>query len=446
MNFFTNTCRQAAFALLLTTAAAVGQTVPSGYRVDIVAGNLGAVTTMTFLDATHLLVLEKSGTVYYVDITPAPNVPVLSLSVNRFGENGLLGIAKSPDFEKSGHVYLYYTPSGNPNGKIVRYRWNGTALVEGEDVLSVDFNSSGGIHYGGVLLFGPDEKLYFVLGDRNLASQTSNYETEPFREIAVILRLNEDGSAPIDNPFATPGWEKIYAYGVRNSFGLAFDRITGYLWDTENGGGYDEVNRIIPGMNSGWVDIIGPLARDPEGLTGLVTVPNAVYVDPEFSWTCCVAPTAIRFLDSCRWPASIRDDCFVASYYNRLYRFDMNPARTGFVLGGDLADKVADPDDDRNPIIWGDFPLITDIQLGSDGYMYVASYFEGLIYRIRPINPMGDLNLDGNVTLDDVPLFTSLLLDESGTPQELAVADFDGDGSVTGMDIPCFVDSLEMPN
>lgn len=403
---------------------------------------------MVFLDSTHLLVLTKTGIVYHVDTAqPGTNVPVLSLSVNTNGENGLLGIARSPQFEKTGRLFLYYHPSPGLKGMVVSYRWNGTALVEDQHILSVPSNAFG-VHYGGILLFGPDEKLYVVLGDKNSQSQTSNYENALFEENAVILRINEDGSAPIDNPFSGTGWEKIYAYGIRNSFGLAFDPLTGDLWDTENGPStYDEINRVVPGMNSGWIDIMGPDSRDPQGVADLVMIPGAIYVDPAFSWLTTVAPTAIRFLDSCRWPASLRNDCFVAEFNDgNLYRFDLNADRTGFALTGSLSDTVADPSDNLDQIRWGtNFLVPTDIQVGLDGYLYVLRY-GSYVYRIRPINPMGDLNLDESITMDDVPLFTSALLGETITPQELAVADFDGDGSVTGMDIPCFVTSLQMPN
>jgi hypothetical protein len=85
-----------------------------------------------------------------------------------------------------------------------------------------------------------------------------------------VKPLNDDGSIPNDNPFGGQ-LAKYYAYGVRNSFGLAFDPLTGELWDTENGpDSYDEVNLVLPGFNSGWEKIMGPNSRDPQGVGDLV--------------------------------------------------------------------------------------------------------------------------------------------------------------------------------
>ena len=91
----------------------------------------------------------------------------------------------------------------------------------------------------------------------------------------MIFRINDDGTAPSDNPFASqPNLAKYYAYGIRNGFGLAFDPLSGELWDTENGpNAYDEINLVRPGFNSGWERIMGPVSRDPQGTSDLVQFP-----------------------------------------------------------------------------------------------------------------------------------------------------------------------------
>src|SRR5258707_14869473 len=145
-------------------------------------------------------------------------------------------------------------------------------------------------HNGGVLRFGPDGKLYLFMGDQGRRGWLQNLPNGPFLTAplvddtfggpmpdnahltGVILRFNDDGSTPTDNPFfaagAAIGGEpganipKIYSYGHRNGFGLAFDPMSGSLWDTENADdAYSELNRIVPGMNGGWVQLAGPLSR-----------------------------------------------------------------------------------------------------------------------------------------------------------------------------------------
>ena len=178
------------------------------------------------------------------------------------------------------------------------------------------------------------------------------------------------------------------AYGVRNSFGLAIDPVTGNLWDTENGpGSYDEVNLVAPGFNSGWETIMGPDARDPQSAGDLFQIPGAIYADPEFSWPTPVAPTAILFpVGSALGPAY--DDVALVADNNTgsISRFTLNAQRNGFVLSGALADLVADDATEAAQVRLGtSFGSSTDLELGPDGNVYVVSIARGTVYRIRPV-------------------------------------------------------------
>jgi len=435
--------------VLAALRAAAAQTVPSGFIVSTPVTGISQPITCTFVAHNDLLVLTKDGNVHHVQ-NGVVSLPILTLAVSTSSERGLLGIARHPDFTPtSGFIYLYYTNLSPLEHRITRYTWNGSALTTPTPIATLPA-PPGPNHDGGIILFGPDRKLYAIIGDLNRDEKTQNYEASPLlSETGVILRLNDDGSTPSDNPLdATAGWERMYAYGIRNSFGMAFDELTGTLWDTENGpGDYDEVNRIPPGFNSGWEDIMGPDSRDPQNVSNLLIVPGAAYVDPEFSWVSTVAPTAIRFLHSPRFAAAIRDSCFVGDNNNgNLYRYDMNPARTGFVLAGGLTDKVADDVAERNSVRWGfNFSSITDLQIGPDGYLYVVSIGSGNIYRIRPQFPMGDLNQDGTIDSIDRVAFINLLLGLPAGPVNPALADFDGNGQVNGADTQLFIESFLLP-
>jgi glucose/arabinose dehydrogenase len=186
-------------------------------------------------------------------------------------------------------------------------------------------------------MFGPDEKLYVVIGDLNRNGQLQNYPAGPTPDdTSVILRLNDNGTIPIDNPFFAHGGNlaKYYAYGIRNSFGIAFDSVTNKVWDTENGPeNYDEINLVSPGFNSGWEQIMGPDSRDPKGANDLFNIPGSGYVDPKFSWLNTVGPTAIGFLNSLQLGAQYQNDIFVGDInHGRLYRFKVNAARNGLVF------------------------------------------------------------------------------------------------------------------
>src|SRR5215813_10059161 len=193
----------------------------------------------------------------------------------------------------------------------------------------------------------------------------------------LSFRINDDGSAPNDNPFFALGGNlaKYYAYGVRNSFGLAFDPITGELWDTENGpDNYDEINLVLPGFNSGWEQIMGPDSRDPQGMNNLVQFPGSHYADPKFSWFNTVGPTALVFLNSARLGVEYENDLFVGDIKNgNLYRFRVNAARNGFdFISPGLADLVADSNAEFQESLLGTgFGGITDLKVGPDGLLYV---------------------------------------------------------------------------
>jgi glucose/arabinose dehydrogenase len=251
-------------------------------------------------------------------------------------------------------------------------------------------------HDGGVLTFGPDGKLYAVIGDLNHRGQLQNVPGGPGPDdTSAIIRLNDDGTIPSDNPFLSFGgnWAKYYAYGIRNGFGLAFDPVTQKLWMTENGpDAYDEINLVEPGFNSGWVHMMGPAARSLQGTDGLFQVPGSHYADPKFSWFDPVAPTALVFLNSTQLGAQYANDVFVGDVNTAtLYRLKLTPARDGFHLEtpGLAADLVADPGDDLQEVIFGtgfgeDFAGITDLKVGPDGRLYILS-IQGKIWGCQLI-------------------------------------------------------------
>jgi glucose/arabinose dehydrogenase len=229
-----------------------------------------------------------------------------------------------------------------------------------------------------------------------------------------VFRLTLDGSAPEDNPFfkntdfstssasgdnGTPV-SKYFAYGIRNSFGLAVDPLTKTLWMTENGPNkYDEINVVKPGFNSGWQRVIGPMEKnDGKTTADLVQIQGSHYADPVFSWLEPVGLTDIEFLNSTKLGAKYANNIFVGDITNgNLYFFTVNKDRTGITFedstegtGGDnqssgLTDRIADNPDEVSAITFGTGFKggITDIETGPDGYLYVLSY-DGKLYRIVP--------------------------------------------------------------
>ncbi|MFN4032565.1 MAG: PQQ-dependent sugar dehydrogenase [Fimbriimonadales bacterium] len=394
----------------------------------VVSSGLSFPIALEFLDPadpTRFFVIEKnSGRVKLVQNGVVVST-VLDLPVNYASERGLLGIALHPDFASNGFVYLYYTRSsttgdlgtqaGWTDNRVERYRWNGSQLVEPTLIVAFPRDPSqnnGPNHDGGVILFGPDGKLYGVTGDLNRGVFSNPRIEQNTSGIAVagvggVFRLNPDGSTPTDNPFVSHADERIqrlWAYGIRNSFGMSFDSLTAHLWLTENGPNvYDEINRVERGFNSGWLKIMGPDSRNavynengnqPYNAGDLVYLPNAYYADPIFSWLQPIGVTSIVFLRSARFEAGVRDTALVGESNNGgLYQFTLNSARDDFVLTGALADRVADSATERNLARVGtNWGIVTDLRLGPDGYLYVVSLYANRIYRIRPVNPSAILH------------------------------------------------------
>jgi aldose sugar dehydrogenase len=469
-------------APLALTGAAWGQepeVVDPDLEVSAAATGLDMPIQLAFIGKDDMLVLEKAtGRVQRV-VDGEVRGPVLDLAVNSASERGLLGIALHPKFRSNGYVYLFWSESRTGadtttldgvrlmGNRIDRFEWNGRALEFDRSILQfrafqADADQAPrGNHNGGVLRFGPDGKLYAIVGDTGRRGQLQNLVDGPFgpgipddqfggpepddaHRTGVIVRLNDDGSAPRDNPFfrvgRTMGGEvganvqRLFAYGLRNSFGLAFDPLSGDLWEQENGDdSFSELNRVDPGMNSGWVQIMGPASRiaqfkaietDPtapqpnapngyfglqqvrwpptniadtpeEALARMFMLPGAAFSDPELSWKFEVAPGGIGFLDSKRLGGEYSGDLFMGGARDlleggHLFRIELSGNRSGVDVDDPrLADGVADnvhkwEITESESLLFGrNFGVATDVQTGPDGHLYVVSLSKGTVYEIE---------------------------------------------------------------
>ncbi|HEX8071695.1 MAG TPA: PQQ-dependent sugar dehydrogenase [Pyrinomonadaceae bacterium] len=440
---------------------------------QVVAG-LDQPITLAFIGHNDLLVLEKaSGKVRRVT-NGALGATVLDLAVNSNSERGLLGIALHPQFPANPRVYLYWTesstgadsaavddvPQSPPLGnRVDSYLWNGSTLAFERNLIKLrayqaDEPTHRGNHDGGVIRFGPDGKLYVVIGDNGRRGMLQNLQFGPSQSpqgppvaddqfggpepddahlTGVILRLNDDGTTPADNPFfnaqtnltgqAATNVKKVFAYGIRNSFGLAFDPLSGQLWEQENGDdAFDEINRIAAGFDGGWIQLMGPSSRvgefkqievargdslqqarwpphlladtPAEALARLFLLPGARYTEPELSWKYALAPAAIGFVKGRALGAQYEGDMFVGASRTTLlngflFRLKLTPdRRTLSLTDARLADRVADNLDkfdltESESLVAGrDFGVVTDIQTGTDGNVYAVSLSNGTIYSV----------------------------------------------------------------
>lgn len=442
--------------------------------------------------AQDFLVLEKaSGQAKRVINGVIQPQPALDLAVNSNSERGLLSMVLHPNFPTTPFAYVRWTESSTGadttdvasvpllGNRVDRFVWNsrtGTFTFDRNlimlrarqtDNLSVPGHdgtanaAERGNHNGGVLRFGPDGKLYLFMGDQGRRGWMQNLPNGPFLTSprlddtfggpasdnshlsGIIVRLNEDGTTPADNPFFAAGaaiggevganLQKVFSYGHRNGFGMAFDPYSGQLWDTENADdAYSELNRIVPGMNGGWIQIAGPASRMADfkfiettqfgsslqqlrypptriaytfarAASQMFMLPGATYVDPELSWRYEIGPAGTTFLrgaalgaayDGTLWIGSARSFAQVGGNGGSVYRIKLSGDRLHVDVSADprLADHVADNlfrptkfdgTESETLLIGTGFGITPDIEQGPDGNLYVVSLSDGAIYEIR---------------------------------------------------------------
>jgi glucose/arabinose dehydrogenase len=379
---------------------------------------------MAFLGQNDILVLEKdNGTVRRIVNGKMLPEPLLSVPVANKDERGMLGIAVAKHKDGHTYVFLYYTeskrlgedecspplwsckPGHEPIGnRLYRYELknnnnNSSMLVNPYLLLNLPA-SPGPMHNGGKVLIGPDNNVYVGIGEVNSPTTQSSNKLNglPPDGSGGILRVTQDGKEVANSPVGdTYPLYLYYAYGIRNTFGMDFDPMTGNLWDTENGpGDGDEINLVNPGFNSGWSAVQGIRANHGYFGGNITLHPNNLidfegkgkYRIPEFTWDRpTIAPTALKFLNSDKLGKQYQNDMFVASIIPNgdIYHFKLNASRTGLLLNSTLSDKVVDNLSETDQVIFArNFGGISDLQVGSDGYLYVLSYSHGTIFRVVP--------------------------------------------------------------
>jgi glucose/arabinose dehydrogenase len=358
---------------------------------------IGSATSMSFLGPDDILLLEKNtGKVHRILNGSLQQTPVLQVKVGTEVELGMLGIAISKNQQGKTFVFLYYTEADNSGivigNRLYRYELIDNKLVNPLLLLNLPATSPivghENNHNGGKVVIGPDNNVYLVVGDvggrmgniQNIMRGNSPDGT------SGILRVTQEGKSVHNGPFGNSVPNILYyAYGIRNSFGFDFDPVTGNLWDSENGGiDKDEINYVYPGFNSGWRKAMGMALSSFDPNEDLFYFDGkGKYSDPEFVWKETVAPTALKFLNSTKLGSEYENTIFVGDVKTgNLYNFKLDSTREQLQLSPPLGDKVADTLQEIQGIVFGKgFGVITDIQVGSDGYLYILG-IDGTIYKI----------------------------------------------------------------
>ena len=327
--------------------------VPAGFtRNESWITGLSSAAAFAQAPDGRLFVAQQGGALRVVKNGTLLATAMLTLTVDSSGERGLIGIALHPDFASNGYVYLYYTTAENgTHNRISRFTASGDTAGGELKLVELPALSSASNHNGGAMHFGIDGKLYVGVGD-NANSANAPLLTSVFGK---MLRFNDDGTIPGDNPFAATASGQaraIWAYGLRNPFTFAVQPVTGRIHINDVGQStWEEINLGVPGANYGW-----PASEGRENLSAGMTGPLFTYKhsdasppgssDGGFFIGFAIAGGSF-YPDAAPFPAGYRNSYYFADYVSRFVgRFDwVNNASYAFAsVTGDPVDLLTGAD------------------------------------------------------------------------------------------------------
>jgi glucose/arabinose dehydrogenase len=320
------------------------------FTPTVLTSNLDTPWELLWGPDNMIWVSERGGRISRVD--PANGRKQVAGDVDgvyESGEGGLMGMTLHPDFPRHPWVYAMHTYSSErgTRNRLVRLRWNGTALGGQETLL--EGIAGGGIHNGSRVVVGRDRMLYITTGDAGYADQAQ----DSMSFTGKVLRLDLDGRVPSDNPFRQSA---TWSWGHRNGQGLVVHPRTGVLYETEHGSGdNDEINVIERGRNYGWPQVRG--ICDESGEQAFCVRKNVA--QPLATWTPTVAISGADFYMSDRVP----------SLTGALLATSLNGRTLWRISFGDDGRRVVG----RGPVVSGVYGRLRDVLVGPNGDIYIAT-------------------------------------------------------------------------
>jgi glucose/arabinose dehydrogenase len=390
-------------------------------KIELVYDGLDFPTAIAFLGPDDMLILQRNDNrIMRIVNGQMLNEPVLDLGNTVKIQGCMCGLTILQNYNSTSYAFLYYYEAevadddGTINfvNRLYRYDITNGKFTNPKLFFEIsNYDADLAIHHGGKVMVGPDNNIYLTLGDldaRQTEAQNVNDGTLADGS-SGILRFTPNGE-PVDNGLLgdTHPLDKYYAYGIRNSFGIDYDPITGNIWITDNGPDYgDELNILRPGFNGGWREIMGFSSfnnalnlNDLEFFNG-----TGKYYDPAFEWFESIGVTDLVAVSSDKLGEEYEGNLFVGEANSGyLYRFVLNQSRTGLLLNGSLTDGVANNHVEKLETAFAKIKVggITDLEIGPDGLLYIVSG-SGKIMRLEPMDTNATLPpiLDTNVTDTD---------------------------------------------
>jgi len=361
-----------AVLVVLPAAAQTYKTSAGEVRVETVARGLIHPWALAFLPDGHMLVTERPGRMRIVSADGKLSPPLADVpKVHSGGQAGMLDVALDREFAQNRNIYFCFNADAADNVAVARAKLDAGEVPRLTDV-EIIFRQKGppgnGYNVACRIAQAPDNNLFVTLGDHFSAAQMAqsldNY-------IGKIIRIRPDGSVPPGNPFAgrPNARPEIWAYGVRNPEGLAFNPTDGKLWEQEHGPkGGDEINIVEKGANYGWPVVsfgvnydgsaVGTGKQHQDGMT-----------DPFWHWTPSIAPSGMAFYTGNLFPQ------WKGNLFNGALKFEL---LSRLELKGDSVVK-------EERMLQGLRQRIRDVRQGPDGALYLLTDEEaGRILRVAP--------------------------------------------------------------
>ena len=343
---------------------------------DQVATGLDFPWGLAFPDASTALITQRSGSMVLIDMADGSQVPVEGVpAVVDERQGGLLDVVLAPDFATTGRIFFTFAQprEGGTGTSLARARligWQGeTARLEDVAVIFQQSNPDGsGFHFGSRLVVLPDQTLAFTIGDRG----TQERAQDPMDHAGSVLRINQDGTIPADNPFADgrAALAEIWSTGHRNPQGAALDPATGLLWTVEHGArGGDEINQPQAGRNYGWPTISYGVNYSGTPI-GVGTQAEGLE-QPVYFWDPSIAPSGTTILDGSDLFAGWQGDMLVGALRAQML------VRLDRAQGSIIAEER---------LFEGALGRIRDVRQGPDGAIWLLTDdAEGALIRVSPL-------------------------------------------------------------
>lgn len=340
------------------------------FTVEVFAEGFDIPWGMAFLPDGNMLVTERGGTLRLVEQGNLHPEPIAGVpEVYSRGQGGLLDIQLHPDYEQNGWIYITYSipGDGGAHTALMRAKLDDHSLTQQELLFDGSPKTTSGSHFGSRIAFDDDGHVYFSIGDRgsmDTAQDPTNYN-------GVVIRLNDDGSIPEDNPFVNHDsyLPEIYTYGNRNIQGMTIHPETREIWSHEHGPrGGDEINIIRSGKNYGWPKVTHGRNYSGTQITPDTTKPGME--DPLHHWTPSIAPSGMAIVYGDRYPNWNGNVMVGALRQQKVERVVLSEEKDAVVHQERLLRNLG---------------RIRDVRMGPDGYLYVAEESNGRILRILPV-------------------------------------------------------------